>query len=145
MVTSVTALKRLNQLRRCLGRVNSWNSALVGAPAQIPSREGALLEVILGHAQTCPRSVFSTLFTRGQERRGLWLPVYCSNLFWLPRVESQVSVSLLVFDRVFNICARYLTFSLIREKAKFSRTIAIAFPNANPCNSGTERDMNKKQ
>ena len=68
-----------------------------------------------------------------------------SNLFWLPRVESQVSVSLLVFDRVFNICARYRTFSLIREKAKFSRTIAIAFPNVNPYNSGTERDMNKKQ
>jgi len=63
----------------------------------------------------------------------------------LPRVESQVSVSLPVFDRVFNICARYRTFSLTREKAKFSRTIAIAFPNANPYHSGTERDMNTKQ
>ena len=29
------------------------------------SRKGAIMGVILGHAQTCPRSIFSTLFARG--------------------------------------------------------------------------------
>jgi len=36
--------------------------------------------IIFGHAPICPRSMFSTLFARGLNRCGLWLPVYCSNL-----------------------------------------------------------------
>jgi len=38
--------------------------------------KGHFLGVILAHVRTCPRSTFSTIFTRGQQRCGLWLPVY---------------------------------------------------------------------
>ena len=35
-----------------------------------------------GHTHTCPRSIFSILFVRGQERCCLWhIPVYCNS--WL--------------------------------------------------------------
>jgi len=77
MVTSVNCAETTEPIETLFGAREKLvgpaprNSALVEAPAQIPSREGALLEVILGHAQTCPRSVFSTLFARGQERRDL--------------------------------------------------------------------------
>jgi len=42
-----------------------------------PPREGALLKVILGHAQTCLRSIFLSLFVRGggQEQCRIWLAV----------------------------------------------------------------------
>jgi len=39
------------------------------------------VEVRLGHAQTYPRSTFSTVFARRQQLCGSWLQVYCSNLF----------------------------------------------------------------
>ena len=38
---------------------------------RIPSRKGALLRVILWHAQTCPWSSCSALFARGQQRYSL--------------------------------------------------------------------------
>jgi len=47
-----------------------------------PHRKGHFWKVTLGHAHTCLRSIFSNVFTRGQQQRGLWLPVYCSNLLW---------------------------------------------------------------
>ena len=33
------------------------------------------------HAQTCPQSIFSTVFAKGQQRCGLWLPACCGDLF----------------------------------------------------------------
>jgi len=47
-----------------------------------PHRKGHFWKVTLGHAHTCLRSIFSNVFTRGQQQRGLWQPVYCSNLLW---------------------------------------------------------------
>ena len=40
-----------------------------------PPWEGALLGVLLGHTQTFPWSIFSTLFARGQQWCGLWLRI----------------------------------------------------------------------
>jgi len=48
-------------------------------------REGALR-----HGPTCLRSIFSTLFARGQQRCGLWPPVYCSNLLFAALFVSLV-------------------------------------------------------
>jgi len=48
--------------------------------AQIPPTGRVTFGVVLWHTETWPRSIFSTLFARGQERCGFWLPVYCSNL-----------------------------------------------------------------
>ena len=45
-----------------------------------PTERGALLGVMLGHALTCSRSIFSNLFARRQQRYGLGLLVYCRNL-----------------------------------------------------------------
>jgi len=38
--------------------------------------------ILLGMStvQACSRSIFSTFFARRQQRRDLWLPVYCDNL-----------------------------------------------------------------
>ena len=38
---------------------------------------------ILGHTRTCPLSIFSTVFARGQKLCGFWLPVYRSKLLSL--------------------------------------------------------------
>ena len=58
-------VQRLNRLER--GLMGQRNHVLhVGAwRPGFPPREGALLEVILGHAQTCLRSIFLSLFVRG--------------------------------------------------------------------------------
>jgi len=44
-----------------------------------PHGKGNFWGVILGHAQSSPRSILSTLFAWGQKQCDLWLPVYCSN------------------------------------------------------------------
>ena len=49
--------------------------------------------VLVGPAQTCRRSIFSTVFVRGQQRCGPWLPVQCSNLFILPAHPTFFSSS----------------------------------------------------
>jgi len=35
---------------------------------------------------SCPQSILSILFDRVQQRCGLWLPVWCSNLLLLGRI-----------------------------------------------------------
>ena len=49
-----------------------------------PPRKKRTNGVTLGHAQTCRRSIFSTLFARGPERRVLWLPS------WLPAINRPI-------------------------------------------------------
>ena len=80
--------------RRCNGRtdqefiwdVDTWgfrNHVLVGPRFPPPSTGwGALWEDIHGHAQSAWWSIFSTLFTIGQQQCGLWIPVYlfCSDV-----------------------------------------------------------------
>jgi len=67
-------LKRLNR-SRCRSGCDSWGQRKHVRVGPEFRREGALLEPRLGHAETCPGSLFSTLFARGQERCGAWLPV----------------------------------------------------------------------
>jgi len=64
-------VQRLNRLER--GLMGPRNHVLhVGAwRPGFPPREGALLKVILGHAQTCLRSIFLSLFVRGGGARAM--------------------------------------------------------------------------
>jgi len=84
-------LKRLNRSGSHLG---VWTSrpkepCTCGGTHPLAGRS-TFCGVILGHARTCLRSIFSTLFARRLQRCGLCLPVYCINLF-----------KIMIFDQLF--------------------------------------------
>jgi len=82
LVMRVSSAKQPYRSKCCLGCVTAEpNKPLLGW-SQILPRKGALLGVILGHEQTCPRLICSTLFARRQEQCGFWQPVYRSNLLY---------------------------------------------------------------
>jgi len=54
------------------------DSGAEGRRNQVIRFPGAFLRVIVRHAQACLRTIFSTIFARGQQR---WLPVCYTNLF----------------------------------------------------------------
>jgi len=59
------------------------------------STEKGTWGIILGHFQTCSQSIFSMLFTNGQEQCGLW---HCSDFFKIPsllKVSLEYSVKYL--------------------------------------------------
>ena len=56
----------------------SWQPRKPRSLDPTPLWEGALWGVMPAHGQTCPWLIFSMIFTRGQERCILWLPVYYS-------------------------------------------------------------------
>jgi len=61
----------------------------VGPGSPLLPREGALLRVTLGHVQSSPRSIFSTLFARGHERDAAFGYHNCSNLFIVRVVNNR--------------------------------------------------------
>jgi len=69
--------------------IQTRNHVLVAG--QITPGEGAHLEVIRGHVQTCSRSIFSTLFTRGHHWCSLELPVCCRNVFTPCYLRTKLS------------------------------------------------------
>jgi len=79
---SRAVLKRLNRSKfpwNVDRGVGSGNRVLVGG--QDTHGKGHFWgTLMLGHAQTCPRSISSTSFARGQQRCGLRIPVYRSKL-----------------------------------------------------------------
>jgi len=79
---SRAVLKRLNRSKfpwNVDRGVGSGNRVLVGGQnTHGKGHFGGTL--MLGHAQTCPRSISSTSFARGQQRCGLRIPVYRSKL-----------------------------------------------------------------
>jgi len=81
LVMRVSSAKQPYRSKCCLGCVTAEpNKPLLGW-SQILPWKGALLGVILGHEQTCPRLICSTLLARRQEQCSFWQPVYRSN--WL--------------------------------------------------------------
>jgi len=74
--TTVSATKMAELIELLFGMWTLWgwkNHALNWGTD--PRREGALFQIIFQHAQTCPQSILSTLFTGGQQSCDLWLPV----------------------------------------------------------------------
>jgi len=90
-VCAVLNIKRLNVSRCCSGCGLGWTKEprIRWGIRITPRQEGAHSGILSWHAETCLQSIFSILFIRGQQWRGLWLPVYCRTCLLPARVLAM--------------------------------------------------------